>query len=155
MGVERNMEKTFLMIKPDGVQRGFVGEIVNKFEKKGFKMLGLKLMQVTEEIASKHYAEHVGKPFYPGLIEYITSGPVVAMCFQGKNVVAEARKMMGSTNPADAAPGTIRGDYGQDIGRNLIHGSDSVESAANELAVYFDAVEILDYEYLPEKWLFE
>lgn len=155
MEVENKMEKTFLMIKPDGVQRGLVGEIVKRFEAKGFKMLGMKLIQVSEELAGKHYAEHVGKPFYPGLIEYITSAPVFAMCFAGKNVVAEARKMMGSTNPADAAPGTIRGDFGQDIGRNIIHGSDSVESAEKELAVYFDPSEILDYDYLPEKWLFE
>ncbi len=149
------MEKTFLMIKPDGVQRGLVGEIVKRFEAKGFKMLGMKLIQVSEELAGQHYAEHVGKPFYPGLIEYITSAPVMAMCFAGQDVVAQARKMMGSTNPADAAPGTIRGDFGQDIGRNIIHGSDSVESAEKELAVYFKAEELVSYEYLPEKWLFE
>lgn len=149
------MEKTFLMIKPDGVQRGLVGEIVQRFEAKGFKMLGMKLIQVSEELAGEHYAEHVGKPFYPGLIEYITSAPVMAMCFAGKDVVAQARKMMGSTNPADAAPGTIRGDFGQDIGRNIIHGSDSVESADKELAVYFKPEELVSYEYLPEKWLFE
>lgn len=149
------MEKTFLMIKPDGVQRGLVGEIIGRFEAKGFKMLGMKLIQVTEELAAEHYAEHKERPFYPGLVSYITSSPVVAMCFAGKNVVAEARKMMGSTNPADAAPGTIRGDFGQDIGRNLIHGSDSVESAKKELAVYFNESELVSYEYLPEKWLFE
>lgn len=143
------------MIKPDGVQRGLVGDIIKKFEAKGFKMCGMKLIQVSEELAGQHYAEHKGKGFYPGLIEYITSAPVVAMCFAGKNVVLEARKLMGATSPTDAAPGTIRGDYGQDIGRNIIHGSDSVESAKAELAVYFDPSEILEYDYLPEKWLFE
>ncbi len=149
------MEKTFIMVKPDGVQRGLVGEVIKRFEAKGFKMRGLKLIQVSEELAGQHYAEHKERPFFPGLIAYITSAPVVAMCFEGKNVVAEARKMLGATNPADAAPGTIRGDFGQDIGRNIIHGSDSVESAETELAVYFDKAEILEYDYLPSKWLFE
>lgn len=149
------MEKTFLMLKPDAVQRGLVGEIVGRFEAKGFKMLGLKLIQVTDELAAKHYEEHKERPFYPGLVEYITSSPVVAMCFEGKDVVASARLMMGATNPAESAPGTIRGDFGQDIGRNIIHGSDSVESAEKELAVYFKPEELVSYDYLPTKWLFE
>lgn len=149
------MEKTFAMIKPDGVQRGFVGEIIKRFENKGFKILGLKIMQVTDELAAQHYAEHQGKPFYDGLVEYITSGPVVAMVLSGNNVIKEVRKIMGVTNPLEAAPGTIRGDFALDIGRNIIHGSDSPESADREIGIYFTPEEILDYTYLPEKWLYE
>ena len=149
------MEKTFVMIKPDGVQRGLIGEILKRFEAKGFKLKGLKLIQVTNELAKEHYAEHEGKPFYPGLVEYITSGPVVTICLEGKGVVAEVRKMMGATNPKDAQLGTIRGDFAQDIGRNIIHGSDSVESAERELAIYFKPEELLEYDYLPYTWLFE
>jgi len=112
-------------------------------------------MQVTDELARQHYAEHVNKPFFPGLLSYITSGPVVALVLEGKNAVAEVRKLNGATNPLEAACGTIRGDFAQEVGRNVVHGSDSVESAAREIAIYFDEKEVLDYEYLPEKWLFE
>lgn len=149
------MERTFSMIKPDGVQRGYVGEIIKRFENKGLKIIGLKIMQVTDELAGKHYEEHQDKPFYKGLVEYITSGPVVAMVIAGNNVIPEVRKMMGVTNPLEAAPGTIRGDFAMDIGRNIIHGSDSAESAEREIAIYFKEEEILDYEYLPEGWLYE
>lgn len=149
------MEKTFAMIKPDGVQRGLIGEIIKRFEAKALKIKGLKIIQVTNELAKEHYAEHEGKPFYPGLLEYITSGPVVTICLEGKGAVAEVRKMMGSTNPLEAALGTIRGDFAQDIGRNIIHGSDSVASAERELAIYFKPEELLEYEYLPSQWLYE
>ena len=149
------MERTFVMVKPDGVQRGLIGEVIKRFEGKGFKIIGLKLIQVTEGLAQEHYREHEGKAFYPGLVEYITSGPVVALALEGKGVVLEVRKMMGATNPKDAQPGTIRGDFALDIGRNIIHGSDSPDSAARELAIYFNDGELLEYNYLPYKWLYE
>lgn len=149
------MEKTFAMIKPDAVQRGLVGTIISRYEAKGLRVAAMKIMQVTDELARQHYAEHVNKPFFPGLLSYITSGPVVALVLEGKNAVAEVRKLNGATNPLEAACGTIRGDFAQEVGRNVVHGSDSVESAAREIAIYFDEKEVLDYEYLPEKWLFE
>lgn len=143
------------MVKPDGVQRNLVGTIISRFEDKGFKLAGLKLMQLDEGIARQHYAEHVDKPFFPGLLEYITSGPVVAMVLEGKGVVEEVRKMMGKTNPKDAAPGTIRGDFGIEIGRNVIHGADSVESAKREISIYFKEEELLSYEKAADNWLYE
>lgn len=149
------MEKTFAMIKPDAVQRGLVGTIISRYEAKGLRVAGMKIMQVTEDIAKQHYAEHVEKPFFPGLLSYITSGPVVALVLEGKNAVAEVRKMNGATNPLEAACGTIRGDFAQEVGRNVVHGSDSVESAAREIAIYFGKDEVLEYDYLPAKWLFE
>ncbi|MBR6756138.1 MAG: nucleoside-diphosphate kinase [Peptococcaceae bacterium] len=149
------MEKTFAMIKPDAVQRGLVGEIIRRYEQKGLRIAGMKVMMVTEELAMKHYAEHVNKPFFPGLKDYITSGPVVALVLEGKNAVAEVRKINGSTNPLDAACGTIRGDFAQEVGRNVVHGSDSVESAANEISIYFTPEEVLDFDFLPNKWLYE
>ena len=149
------MERTFVMVKPDGVQRNLVGPIISRFEKKGFKLVGLKLMQLDETAAKQHYAEHVEKPFFPGLLEYITSGPVVPMVWEGTGVVEEARKMMGKTNPKDAAPGTIRGDFGIEIGRNVIHGADSVESAQREMAIYFKEEEILAYKKSVDNWLYE
>lgn len=149
------MERTFIMIKPDGVQRNLVGEIISRFERKGFKLVGMKLLAVTPELAAKHYAEHVGKPFYEGLVRYITSGPVVAMVWAGKNVVAMAREMMGATNPAAAGPGTIRGMYGVEIGRNVIHGSDSPASAEREIGIYFTPGELIDYQKIDEVWLYE
>lgn len=149
------MEKTFAMIKPDAVQRGLVGEIIRRYEQKGLRIAGMKVMMVTDELAMKHYAEHVNKPFFPGLKDYITSGPVVALVLEGKNAVAEVRKINGSTNPLDAACGTIRGDFAQEVGRNVVHGSDSVESAANEISIYFTPEEVLDFDFLPNKWLYE
>ena len=149
------MERTFVMVKPDGVQRNLVGTIISRFEKKGFKLVALKLMQLDESIAREHYAEHVEKPFFPGLVEYITSGPVVAMVWEGKGIVEEVRKMMGKTNPKDAAPGTIRGDFGIEIGRNVIHGADSVESAQREMKIYFKEEEILAYDKTVDSWLYE
>ena len=149
------MERTFAMIKPDAVQRGLTGTILARYEAKGLKIAGMKLMNVTEELARQHYAEHVEKPFFPGLLNFITSGPVVALVLEGKNAVAEVRKMNGATNPLEAACGTIRGDFAQVTGRNVVHGSDSVESAAREIAIYFSEDEVLGHEYLPEKWLYE
>ncbi|KAG6512141.1 nucleoside diphosphate kinase B-like [Zingiber officinale] len=131
------MELTFIMIKPDGVQRGLIGEIISRFEKKGFYLKGLKQVSVERSFAEMHYADLSAKPFFGSLVEYIISGPVVAMVWEGKNVVVTGRKIIGATNPAESAPGTIRGDYAIDIGRNVIHGSDSVESARKEIALWF------------------
>ncbi len=149
------MEKTFAMIKPDAVQRGLVGAIISRYEAKGLRIAAMKIMQVTEDIAKQHYAEHVEKPFFPGLLSYITSGPVVALVLEGKNAVAEVRKLNGATNPLEAACGTIRGDFAQEVGRNVVHGSDSVESAEREIAIYFGNGEVLEYDHLPAKWMFE
>lgn len=149
------MERTYVMVKPDGVQRNLVGEIVARYEKKGFKIAGMKLIQLTPAIAEAHYAEHVGKPFFPGLLEYITSGPVVAMVLEGAGVVAAVRTMNGATNPASAAPGTIRGDMAVEVGRNIVHASDSVESANREIAIYFKEDELVSYNKVIEACLYE
>lgn len=149
------MEKTFIMLKPDAVQRGLVGQIINRFESKGCKLVGMKLMKVNRELAEKHYEEHKGKGFFEPTVNYIMSSPVVAMVWEGKNVVAIARELMGSTNPAAANPGTIRGAYGMDISRNIIHGSDSVASAEREIALYFQPEEILEYHKAGAEWLSE
>ncbi|WP_031516498.1 nucleoside-diphosphate kinase [Desulfofalx alkaliphila] len=149
------MERTFLMIKPDGVQRALAGEIISRFEKKGYKLVGLKLMQISRELAESHYGEHKGKPFFEPLVQYITSAPVVAMVWEGKEIISTAREMMGATNPLKAAPGTIRGSYGVDVGRNIIHGSDSPESAKREIALFFKPEELLDYDRALEPWIYE
>jgi nucleoside-diphosphate kinase len=149
------MERTFLAVKPDGVQRGLVAEIIRRFEEKGYKLVGLKLMQVSRETAENHYGEHKGKPFFDGLVGFFTSGPIVAMAWEGPNVIATARKMMGATNPANAEPGTIRGDFATDMGRNVIHGSDAPESAARELGIFFKPEELVSWERTNEKWIKE
>lgn len=136
------MERTFIAVKPDGVKRGLVGNIVERFERKGYKIIAMKMLQPTIEIAAKHYAEHVGKPFYNRLINYITSGPIVAMVVEGNNVVKGARHIMGSTKPDEAEVGTIRADFAQTMEYNVVHGSDSVESAEREIAIYFKPEEI-------------
>lgn len=132
------MEQTFVMVKPDGVQRKLVGEIISRLENKGFILRAAKIMQINKELAECHYAEHQGKPFFPGLVEFITSGPVMAMVWEGENAVAAVRKLMGATNPLDAAPGTIRGDLAMVMSENLIHGSDSLEAAQREIKLFFD-----------------
>ena len=136
------MERTFIAVKPDGVKRGLVGNIVERFERKGYKIIAMKMLQPTQEIAAKHYAEHVGKPFYNRLINYITSGPIVAMVVEGDNVVKGARHIMGSTKPDEAEVGTIRADFAQTMEYNVVHGSDSVDSAEREIAIYFKPEEI-------------
>lgn len=148
------MERTFIAIKPDGVQRNLIGEVIGRFERKGFKLVGLKMMQVTRDLAEKHYGEHKGKPFFDGLVSYITSGPIVAMAWEGKNVVASARLMIGATKPQEAAPGTIRGDLAVDIGRNVVHGSDSPASAERELALFFGG-DLLDWTPGGNAWIWE
>ena len=149
------MERTFVMIKPDGVQRGLVGEIIARFERKGLKLVAMKMVHVDDAFARKHYAVHEGKPFFEGLVEYITSSPVVAMVWEGKNAIRVVRDMVGATDPQKAAPGTIRGDYGMEIGRNLIHASDGQETAAFEIALWFDEAEIVTWERNTEPWLYE
>ena len=149
------MERTFLMIKPDGVQRNLVGEIIKRFEIKGFKLVGLKLMQVSKELAAKHYDIHKDKPFFNSLVEFIISAPVVAMVWEGEGVVAGARKIIGATNPLSAEPGTIRGDYGVNIGRNIIHGSDALETAETEINLWFKQEELVNWEPARQMWLYE
>jgi nucleoside-diphosphate kinase len=140
------MERTFVMVKPDGVQRQLAGKIVSTLERRGLKIAGLKLLRITPELAGRHYAEHRDKPFFQGLVDFITSGPVVAMVLEGKDCIAMVRGMMGATDPLKADPATIRGRYGIDIGRNVVHGSDSPASAAREIALFFSGDELLDYD---------
>lgn len=149
------MERTYLMIKPDGVQRGLTGEIIARFEKKGFKIVGLKMLRISREIAVKHYGEHAGKPFFEPLVEYITSSPVVAMVIEGKEAISAAREMMGATDPLKAAQGTIRGTYGLDLGRNIIHGSDSPASARREISLFFEEGELMEYSRDSDRWIYE
>jgi nucleoside-diphosphate kinase len=149
------MELTFVMIKPDGVQRNLAGTIISRFENKGLKLVGMKLLRLNRKIAEEHYREHMGKSFYAGLISYIISGPVVAMVWEGRNVVSVARKLIGATNPGEAETGSIRGAYGIDMGRNVIHGSDSPESAKREISLFFNPAEIIDYEKTADTWVYE
>ena len=149
------MERTFLMIKPDGVQRNLVGEIIKRLETKGYTLVGLKMMQVSRELAEKHYDVHKDKPFFNGLVDFIVSSPVVAMVWQGEGVVTTARKIIGATNPLSAEPGTIRGDYGLSIGRNIIHGSDAIETAQKEISLWFTEEEICSWEPSLLSWLYE
>ena len=149
------MERTLILVKPDGVQRGLVGKIIERFESRGLKLAGLKFMRMSEELASRHYAVHQGKPFYDSLVSYIISGPVVAMAWEGKQAVSIARTTIGATNPADASAGTIRGDFGVEIGRNLVHGSDGQETANYELALFFDESALISWERDLESWIRE
>ena len=149
------MERTFVMIKPDGVQRGLVGRIIQRIEAKGMKIVAMKMRTIPIDVAEEHYLEHKNKPFFKDLVGFITSGPSVPMVVEGKGAIAEVRKMNGATNPSAAQPGTIRGDYGLDMGRNVIHGSDSPESAAREIALHFDGSELSSYSRIDEAWLYE
>jgi nucleoside-diphosphate kinase len=148
-------ERTFVALKPDAVQRGLIGELIARFESKGFKLVGLKFMSVTREMAETHYGEHKEKPFFGGLVDFITSSPIVAMAWEGENAVASIRTMMGATNPKDSAPGTIRGDYAVDMGRNIVHGSDSPASAERELKIFFKDGELVSWKRCPEGWFYE
>jgi nucleoside-diphosphate kinase len=147
------MEKTFLMVKPDGVQRALIGEIVSRFEKKGFQLVGAKLMNISEDLAKEHYGEHKERPFFGELVDFITSGPVFAMVWEGKDVILTARNMMGKTNPAEAAPGSIRGDYAVQVSNNIIHGSDSAESAEREIGLFFKEEELVSYNKAISVWI--
>ena len=148
-------ERTFIAIKPDGVQRGLVGEIVQRFERKGYKLVAMKMVRPTRAFAEKHYADLNGRPFFAGLVEYFTSGPVVAMVFEGRHAIKNGRALVGATNPADAAPGSVRGDLCVDVGRNIIHGSDSPEAAAHEISLWFSAAEIARHELSTVAWIYE
>ena len=148
-------ERTLFLVKPDGVQRGLVGEIIKRVEGRGLKLVALKLMQVTPEIAERHYGEHKGKPFYAGLVEFITSSPIIAAVLEGPNAVEAVRATNGATNPQKAAPGTIRADFGIDMGRNLVHASDSPENAAREIGIFFAPEEILEWGRDTERWIVE
>ena len=148
-------ERTLVLVKPDGVQRGLIGEVIRRIEARGPKLVALKLMRVTEELAGRHYAEHREKPFFGGLVSFITSAPLVAMVWEGPGAVAMVRTMMGATNPASAAPGTIRGDLAVDFGMNVIHGSDSPESAEREVSLFFSPGEVLEWDRSIDRWVVE
>ena len=148
-------ERTLVLLKPDAIQRGLAGRIISRLEDRGLKIVGMKLLQMTDEIAREHYAEHVEKPFFKGLSSFMMSRPIIAMAVEGKNAAELVRTTMGATDPQKAAPGTIRADMAQDIGRNLIHGSDSPESAARELAIFFKDEEIVGYERETDNWIIE
>lgn len=149
------MERTFVMVKPDGVQRRLVGTIIKRFEKCGLKLVAMKFTHASNELASKHYAVHKGKPFYDGLLTYITSGPVAAMVWEGNNAIERVRMIVGSTDPHKAAPGTIRGDFCQHIGRNAIHASDSSETALKEINLWFSSNELIHYDMDDNRWIYE
>ena len=149
------IEHTFCMVKPDGVQRGLVGEVISRFEKRGIKVCALKMMKIPKELAERHYAEHKGKSFYDGLVEFITSGPVVCMVLEGDNAVTVVRGMMGKTNPQDSPIGSIRGDLAMQTAKNIVHGSDSPESAKREIGLFFNDYEIQKYQRIDEVWLYE
>lgn len=147
------MEKTFLMVKPDGVQRNLIGEIVGRFEAKGFQLVGAKLMQIPTELAEQHYGEHKERPFFGELVDFITSGPVFAMVWEGENVISTARLLVGATNPKESAPGTIRGDFAVTVGKNIIHGSDAPESAEREIGLFFKQEELVSYQKDANNWV--
>jgi len=149
------MEKTFLAVKPDGLQRGLVGTIISRFESKGFKLVALKMVKVSPDLAEKHYGEHKERSFFPGLVQFITSDPVVAMVWEGKGVIAAARKIIGATNPLNADNGTIRGEFGIDVGRNIIHGSDAIDTAEREIALWFSPDEISSWQPSVTSWVYE
>tara|TARA_Y100000590_G_scaffold371958_1_gene434635 strand:+ start:3975 stop:4427 length:453 start_codon:yes stop_codon:yes gene_type:complete len=149
------MDKTLALIKPDGVQRGLSGQIISKIEAKGLKIVGVKMIQMDSELAKSHYADHVEKPFFPTLMEFITSGPIIALALEGPNCVQALRNLMGATNPIEATPGSIRGDLGLSVGNNLIHGSDSKESATKELNIFFKENELFTYKRNIDDWIIE
>ena len=149
------MERTLIIVKPEAVQRGLIGQALGRFETRGFKIVGLKLMRITPELAARHYAEHQGKPFYEGLVKHITSSPVVVGALEGPNVIAVTRAMMGPTKPWEAPAGTIRGDFAVSLGLNIIHGSDGPESAAREIGLFFTPDELLEYPRATDPWIIE
>jgi nucleoside-diphosphate kinase len=149
------MERTLILIKPDGVQRGLMGEIIGRFERRGLKLAGMKFIQMSRELAERHYAVHKGRPFYADLVDYITSGPVVSMVWEGKDAIKAARNTIGATNPAEADAGTIRGDLGMEIGRNLVHGSDSPENGIKEASLFFADEELVAWDRVTEAWIRE
>ncbi len=149
------MERTLILVKPDAMQRGLAGEVLGRFERRGLRLVGLRLLQIDEALARRHYGEHEGKPFFPGLLSFITSAPVIAAVLEGPNAIAAARQTMGATNPVEAANGSIRGDLALDFGRNLVHGSDGPESAAREIALFFEGQPLLEWRRDVERWIEE
>ncbi len=149
------LERTLVLIKPDGVQRGLIGEIISRLERRGLQLVGMKMMMISRELAERHYIEHKGKDFYDSLIAYITSAPVVAMVWEGTQAIEKVRVTMGKTRPIEAAPGTIRGDFGMDTGRNLVHGSDSPESAAREIGLFFEEEGLIEWSRSLDEWILE
>jgi nucleoside-diphosphate kinase len=149
------VERSLVLVKPDGVQRALVGEVISRLERRGLRLVAAKFMQVSTELAETHYAVHKGKPFYEGLISYISSAPVMAMVWEGPNAVAAIRQTMGSTRPTEAAPGSLRHDFAVEVGRNLTHSSDSVENGANEVALWFKPEELVDWNREVDRWVFE
>ena len=149
------MERTLVLVKPDGVQRGLIGEVIGRLEHRGLRLVAAKFIQVSQELAETHYAIHIGKPFYNGLIEYITSAPVMAMVWDGPNAVAAVRQTMGATRPTEAAPGSIRHDFALEVSRNLTHASDSVENGEKEVALWFSPAELVDWKRDSDRWIFE
>jgi nucleoside-diphosphate kinase len=149
-----DLESTFFMIKPDGVQRNLIGRIINRIEEKGYKIIAMKMVMIDRETAEMHYREHREKPFFRELVDFITSGPVVAMVVEGEDVIEGMRKMMGKTDPGDSAPGSLRGDLGVNLSRNVVHGSDSGQSAAREIGIFFRETEMIDYSRIDEKWIY-
>jgi nucleoside-diphosphate kinase len=149
------VERTLIIIKPDAVQRGLIGEIIRRFENRGLRIVGMKLMQISRDLAARHYAEHQGKGFYEGLLDYITSAPVVVMALEGKQAVEIARNTIGKTKPVESPAGTIRGDFGMEVGRNLIHGSDKLESAEKEVDLFFSPDDLIDWRRDTDRWIFE
>lgn len=147
------MEKTLILLKPDSIQRNLSGQIINKIEQTGYKIIGMKFMILTESKAKEHYKEHVSKPFFNDLVSFITSGPLIALAIEGPNCVSKMRSIMGKTNPSESDPGTIRGDYGVSLSMNLIHGSDSVDSASRELKIFFNENELYSYEKDIDNWI--
>ncbi len=149
------MERTLVIVKPDGVQRGLIGTVIERLERRGLKLVGLKLMQMDEALARRHYAVHEGKPFFPGLIRYITSAPVVVMVWEGPGAIEVVRRTMGATRPAEAAPGTLRADFCLEVGRNLVHGSDGPDTAAFEIGLYFRPEELVSWQRTVDPWILE
>jgi nucleoside-diphosphate kinase len=150
-------QRTFVMVKPDGVQRGLIGDVIGRLEDRGLKLVAAKFVQIDRDLAEEHYGEHEDKPFFEDLVGFITSGPVMAMVWEGQDAVRQVRKMMGATDPAESDPGTIRGDYGLDLGRNVIHGSDHEDEGSweREIDLFFDEEELVEYERIDEEWLYE
>lgn len=149
------MQRTFILVKPDGIQRGKVGEVISRIENKGLKLVALKMLWMDKTMAETHYGVHKGKPFFNGLVKFITSSPLVAAVFEGKDAVDVVRKLMGETDPVKATPGTIRGDFGLDIGQNIVHGSDSIDNAQKEIALFFKDNETFDYRREIDRWIIE
>lgn len=149
------MERTLVIAKPDAVQRGLIGEVIGRLERRGLKLVGMKMIQMNEDLAHEHYGVHEGKPFFEGLIGYITAAPVVIMVWEGPQAIQVVRRTMGATKPAEAAPGTLRADYGLEVGRNLVHGSDGVDTAKKEIALFFDEAELLQWGRDTDRWILE